>query len=155
MDVDTERRNPGHLLRRQVGHERTADACRKATPEIREDVWIDEEHHQRELDREREQDREREDDGAVKGAAQQRIAIRRTIDGNYPKQQRQPEWNATGEEFEYRRGGAEQRDSHRERALGRTRHAAVIGVSEESREHEIGQAERKIDSKQPEATEQQ
>src|SRR4051794_17660616 len=145
MDVDTERRNPGHLLRRQVGHERTADACRKAAPEIREDVWIDEQHHQCELDREREQDREPEDDGAVKGAAQQRIAIRRTIDGDDSEQQGEAEWNAASEEFKYPRGSAEQRDGDRKCGLRRMRDASTIGVGEKRREHEIGKAERKID----------
>ena len=41
------------------------------------------------------------------------------------------------------------------RALRRMRHAAMIGVEQKNREHEIGQAEREIDSEQPETAEQE
>src|SRR5947209_12964728 len=88
-------------------------------------------------------------------AAQERGPLGWTVDRDNAEEERKAEWNAAGEEFEDRRGDTEQRDGTCKNRLRRVRQPAAIRIEQEDREHEIRQTEREIDSKQPEAVEQQ
>ena len=110
---------------------------------------------QSELADEADKDRQHEDDAAVPGAAQQCSRVGGTIERDDAEQQRKPERNAAGQKFESGRRNTEPGNSRREFRLRRMRQSMVVGHGQKAREHQVGQAERKVDAEQPQTVEQQ